>query len=120
MTNEIKEIIEYLKDDSMFIYDEDGTRKEITLDESKLLLDYITNLQEENERLKELADKYEEEHKTTYETWKKDIIANKKAIEYIEHNWIDYETAKDIKEYDELNIPIQDIKDLYDILRGEE
>lgn len=47
MTNEIKEILEYLKDDSMFIYDEDGIRKEITLDESKLLLDYITNLQNE-------------------------------------------------------------------------
>ena len=41
-------------------------------------------LQKENKKLKELCDKYEEEHKTTFEEWKKDIKANKKAIEYIE------------------------------------
>ena len=33
----------------------------------------IDRLLEENERLKELCDKYEEEHKTTFETWQKDI-----------------------------------------------
>ena len=47
------------------------------------LLDYITNLQEENEQLKELCDKYEEEHNTTFIEWQKDIKANKKVIEYI-------------------------------------
>ena len=41
-------------------------------------------LQKENKKLKDLCDKYEEEHKTTFEEWKKDIKANKKAIEYIE------------------------------------
>lgn len=30
-------------------------------------------LQKENKKLKELCDKYEEEHKTTFEEWKKDI-----------------------------------------------
>lgn len=30
-------------------------------------------LQQDNERLKELCDKYEEEHKTTFEEWKKGI-----------------------------------------------
>ena len=30
----------------------------------------------EIERLKELCDKYEEEHKTTFETWQKDIKEN--------------------------------------------
>ena len=48
-------------------------------------------LQKENKKLKELCDKYEEEHKTTFEEWKKDIKANKKAIEYINkyknQNW---------------------------------
>ena len=41
-------------------------------------------LQKDNKQLKELCDKYEEEHSTTFEEWKKDIKANKKAIEYIE------------------------------------
>lgn len=33
--------------------------------------------------LKELCDKYEEEHNTTFKEWQKNIQANKKAIEYI-------------------------------------
>lgn len=47
MTEEIKEIIDYL-------IDEECTRriKCITIEESKQLLDYITNLQQENETLK--------------------------------------------------------------------
>lgn len=32
--------------------------------------------EQEIERLKELCDKYEEEHKTTFETWQKDIKEN--------------------------------------------
>lgn len=47
MTEEIKEIIDYL-------IDEECTRriKCITIEESKQLLDYIKNLQQENEKLK--------------------------------------------------------------------
>ena len=37
----------------------------------------------EIEQLKELCDKYEEEHNTTFIEWQKDIKVNKKAIEYI-------------------------------------
>lgn len=33
------------------------------------LFNYITNLQEENQRLKELCDKYEEEHNTAFKLW---------------------------------------------------
>ena len=33
------------------------------------VLDYITNLQEENEKLKELCNKYEEEHSTAFKLW---------------------------------------------------
>lgn len=47
-------------------------------------------MKEEIERLTELCNKYEEEHKTTFETWQKDIKENKllhsiikEAIEYI-------------------------------------
>jgi len=42
-------------------------------------------LEQENKQLKELCNKYEEEHKTTFETWLKDIEKIDKAIEYIKH-----------------------------------
>ena len=48
------------------------------------LIDRINRQSEEIKRLKELCDKYEEEHKTTFEQWQEDIKRNKKAIEYIE------------------------------------
>lgn len=35
--------------------------------------------------LKELCNKYEEEHNTTFKEWQKDIQANRKAKEYIEN-----------------------------------
>lgn len=67
--------------------------------EAKLLIDYITNLQQENERLKELCDKYEEEHSTAFNLWKmkmeemptyeeKEDYKSRieKAVEYIENN----------------------------------
>ena len=38
----------------------------------------------EIERLKKLCDKYEEEHKTTFEEWKKTINIIKEVREYIE------------------------------------
>ena len=38
---------------------------------------------EENERLKELADKYEEEHKTTFIEWTNTLDRNRKAIEIL-------------------------------------
>ena len=74
----------------------------------KPLLDYITNLQEENQdikdtlqdkldyigHLKELCDKYEEEHNTEFKIWKDERCQlldyksrNKKAIKYINENW---------------------------------
>jgi cell shape-determining protein MreC len=54
----------------------------------KLLLDYITNLQEENHRLKELCDKYEEEHITTFNEWKETITDK-------------YQTLKDLQQENE-------------------
>lgn len=87
---EIKEILDYLKI-------ENGTiGSELSYEETHLLLDYITNLQEENIKLKELCDKYEEEHNTTFEEWKKDIKANKKAIEYIELGLANEEEAEEL------------------------
>ena len=99
MKDEIKEILDELKrsvnEDDWFEIDEIN---------GKRLLDYITNLQEEleryqhyskttgieelmaeNERLKQLCNKYEEEHSTTFNEWK-ETITNK------------YQTLKDLQE----------------------
>ena len=56
--------------------------------------------------LKELCNKYEEEHNTTFQEWQKDIQANKKAIEYI----------KNIKKY---GVYMVNGNDLLNILQGE-
>ena len=74
----------------------------ITSDVAKDILDYITNLQEENQRLKELADKYEEEHKTTFIEWTNTLDRNRKAIEYIKH--LDNVFIDDKKQDEILNI----------------
>lgn len=40
--------------------------------------DKIKQLQQENERLKELCDKYEEEHNTTFQKWLKELKGGEK------------------------------------------
>ena len=60
MTNEIKEILDYL---NKFINDKEEITKygcEISVKNAKILLDYITNLQEENEMYAQLKDEYED------------------------------------------------------------
>ena len=52
MNNEIKEILEFLSNENYYIQDIDCKFKRLYLDEVKTLLDYITKLQEENERLR--------------------------------------------------------------------
>lgn len=57
------------------------------LNRTKLVLDYARNdikeKDKEIERLTELCDKYEEEHKTTFEQWQEDIKRIDNALEYI-------------------------------------
>ncbi len=48
MTNEAKRIIKYLKNPNFYIEDFGFSYKRISLDETNILLDYITKLQEEN------------------------------------------------------------------------
>ena len=69
MNNEIKEILDYLKKNKKFFNKQDGYLS-FSYKYCDKLLDYITNLQEENQRLKELCDKYEEEHNTAFKLWK--------------------------------------------------
>ena len=54
LNNEIKEILDFLKDKDDYIEEYGYEYKRISLEDTKILLDYITNLQEELERLKDL------------------------------------------------------------------
>ena len=92
MTNEIKVILEYIKEGKIFL----------NSNECDILLDYITNLQEENERLNKTINK---------------IKKLKNANTHIENIYY----AEGVL----LNEPYCDIEDvdneeLLDILRGDE
>lgn len=52
MNNEIKEILDWLKDEDIYLEDHGYQYKRISLKDTKILLDYITNLQQENEKKK--------------------------------------------------------------------
>lgn len=85
MNNEIKEILDFK---------ENADYKKISCDEIKVLLDYITNLQQENERLKrklttkKLFKKYKVEKDVNFELRKIYELQRRieKAAEYIEYN----------------------------------
>ena len=64
MNNEIKEILDYLKESAT----KQNLYFEINPEKAKQLLDYITNLEQENERLE------------------KDLLDNKKAIKLFTNN----------------------------------
>ena len=126
MSEEIKEILDRLENCDNYKYRNDNglSYKEIEGWEIDLLKDYITNIQEENEysnhcneelrkkitnleykierleednkQLKDLCDKYEEEHSTTFIEWQKDIKANKKAIEYINKHCVNEKVSKEV------------------------
>ena len=51
MKDEIKEILEWLNDKDYYIEDFGYKFKRLSLEENEALLDYITNLQEENKKL---------------------------------------------------------------------
>ena len=84
MNDEIKEILE-------FDFESQGERIEINEYERNILKDYITNLQEENERLKlELSGYREAIFRNDKLLGLQDYKSRcEKAIEYIEKNTID-------------------------------
>lgn len=97
MNDEIKEIIDYLKK-------KENTRriKCITIEESKMLLDYITNLQE----------KYKEADNDRHKLFEQ----KEKAIEYIEKNVAVYAFGN--KELPHWEFDDNNIQDLLNILTG--
>ncbi len=131
MKNEIKEILEALKPQ-----DEEFTKagiKEYPLYLSRkqqdLLLDYITNLQEENEELKNTIDFIDSKYKNTIKYNEKLIeynqdykSRNEKAIEYCNYNDESLYTFEPDYDYEENMIdnyePSNFREDLLNILNG--
>jgi len=70
----------------------------------------IKELQQENKQLKELTDKYEEEHKTTFETWLKEINILTELEEWLEEtsNYEEYDRV----EQDTMNMVLDKIQEL--------
>ena len=67
-----------------------GKLNALYVGEKNCLEELITAYDEKDkeiERLKDLCDKYEEEHKTTFEEWKKAINIIKEVREYIEERY---------------------------------
>ena len=70
----------------------------------------------EIERLTELCNKYEEEHNTTFETWKKDIKENELLHSIIKEV---REYAGDLRTYDGDSIEFEISNDIFRILDKE-
>ena len=67
MNEEIKEILKILE----IAYDLYDIK--LNYHQVNTLYDYIANLQKENEELKRLCDKYEEEHNTAFKLWTQEV-----------------------------------------------
>ena len=109
MNDEIKEMLDKLKDGNWYNeLDLTGTMWiELRWEETHLLLDYITNLQQENETLHENNQNMQEEMAKVWEEnerlkeWKKDLLnenielenIRKEAIEYIKNRKEEYINA---------------------------
>lgn len=109
MKDEIKEILDDLKDKCKYIEDYGYQYKRLSLEDTDLLLDYITNLQKENIKLQSLLKVKEYEYEdlckdnrrldncyTQYHNEKEDYKSRiEKAIEYIEENEKEYGSLED-------------------------
>lgn len=94
-----------------------GKLNALYVGEKNCLEELITAYDEKDkeiERLKDLCDKYEEEHKTTFEEWKKAINIIKEVREYLNKNEIE-EVYLDCKLYE-----TKVYKDILEILKGNE
>ena len=78
--------------------------------------DLVKIQDEEIQRLKELCNKYEEEHNTTFKEWQKDIQANKKAVKLLK------EYRKDEDNYCDGNTCAwcEVLEHIQDVLQGSE
>lgn len=135
MNNEIKEILEFK---------ENADYKKLSCDEIKVLKDYITNLQtieqqysailsenaelenkiinlqQKNEKLKELCDKYEEEHSNEFQCWKRDrkeLLDKRTRIEKA-NEFINDDENLWVALGEDCGRPDDDLEELSNILNG--
>lgn len=90
MTEEIKEILDYLKPKYDIVDELGNDYKKVKFKDCKLLLDYITNLQQENGNLKTNEQINVEVHNKQVEIIKGYKSRCEKAIEYIKMYKCDY------------------------------
>lgn len=69
----IEEIDKWLDNEYGVSYTRLEELHDFLIEQNMKYQDKIADLEQENKQLKELTDKYEEEHKTTFETWLKEI-----------------------------------------------
>ena len=131
MNNDIKEIIQQIKTAINFKKQPIPMDYNISIYDMEQLLNYITNLQEENKQLKEQLKYLRKNQYLNQVKWERNIneylvkeleLRIDKAIEYIEEN--KNKTIApygDNEDYDyEVCLFEDDIKELLDILRGED
>lgn len=116
MNNEIREILDYMKKESNY--------KHFSFKVSKLLLDYIDNLQQENEELKKNQRYYKngafrlEYDKETLSDMIDDYKSRiEKAVKYIKKHILKYDIDGSIGDFDEFDILIRP-SDLLDMLQN--
>lgn len=116
---DIKELFDEWKRFLRWCYENNDKTVEIHRDKLKWVMDYITNLKEKNERLKEQKEHLlidldgESEYK----------VMCQKAIEYIEKDILDNKIENVDWDYDECywsDMPAERIKPLIDILQGKD
>lgn len=113
---EIEEILNYMKQYVENKYEHDSEPM-LNYKDLQIVLSYI-------EQLQSLCNKYEQEHKTTFEIWKKDIEKLKqlennrdKAIEYVESYFIFNDKTGEC--YQTHTFDKDNVKKLNDILKGD-
>ena len=120
MKDEIKEILDYLKNDNYFTESSEyevspyDLYKSLNSVQTDKLLDYITNLQEENKKLKHKLEQMYNDTKDTYNEICAEQIdyksRNEKAIEYI--NSTGYGT--------DFSMSAEEVDNLLNILQGDD
>lgn len=78
------------------------------------LTESIEEKDKEIERLKDLCNKYEEEHKTAFEEWKKAINIIKEVREYIEKNLENTSQTLRFDENKSYNTALLELKEILD------
>ena len=98
MTEEIKEILNCIDNnvENYYVGTNGCLYQDLTKEQLLLIKNHITNLQKENEKLKELCDKYEEEHSKAFKLWKANMekippfdkfLDYKQELDQCKNNW---------------------------------